>query len=301
MEEISLRAYGKINLGIDIIGKRADGYHEVEMIMQTVSLYDTIRLVKTYSNKIRVFTDNIDVPENESNIAYKAAVLLMDEFKINTGVDIHIKKKIPMAAGMGGGSADAAATLRGLNFLFELNLTNDELEKRALKLGADVPFLIEGGSVFATGIGERLERLKPKLDCVFLIVRPNIIVETGSIYKEFDKLEADLKRPNIKKIRELILDGASYLEVTGLMGNVLEYVTTRKHKEIEEIKRTLIKLGARFSLMTGSGAAIFGIFENEKIAGVAKEKIRKELNIDLPVVEIARGILADEIREEGYV
>lgn len=274
-EQLELKAYGKINLGLDVVRKREDGYHEVRMIMQTVNLYDKITMERTAEAGIRTETNLPYVPDDEGNLAYRAAKLLMDEFKLPGGVRIQIRKFIPVAAGMAGGSTDAAAVLVGMNRMFGLKLTKRELMKRGVKLGADVPYCIMRGTALSEGIGEILTELPPAPQCHLILAKPQVSVSTKAVY---GKLRANELKPEehpdidgmVAAIREGDLDG-----VVSRLGNVLETVTVPDHPEIGEIKRILTENGANGALMSGSGPTVFGIFRDREAAERACEALRK--------------------------
>lgn len=271
-ESMIRRAYGKINLGLDVVRRRADGYHEVRMIMQTVSIYDRVELEKTERAGIEL-KSNLDwLPVDEGNIAYRAADMIRKEFHIRQGIRLRLEKHIPAAAGMAGGSADAAAVLQGMNELFSLGLSEQELRACGVKLGADVPYCIMGGTALAEGIGERLTRLPALPACQLLIATPQVRVSTKLVY---EKLRADELRqhPDIDGMAEAIRRG----ELSGVisrLGNVLETVTASEYPIIEEIKALMRECGACGALMSGSGPTVFGIFENRETARRAAEAIK---------------------------
>lgn len=275
MEEIALQAYAKINLGLDVLRKREDGYHEVKMIMQSISLSDTLRLQKLSDDMIRLQGDreaaDADVPLDETNLVYKAIRLLKEEFQIKAGIEATLSKRIPVAAGMAGGSTDAAAAFKGMNQLFELGLSEQELCERAVKLGADIPYCIMGGTALSEGIGEKLTPLPKLPDCWILIAKPPINVSTGFVYGNL-KVQELPSHPDIdgmvQAIKEKSLPG-----VIERVGNVLETVTIPAYPIITEIKELMMKHGAETSLMSGSGPTVFGIFLNEKSAALAGEVI----------------------------
>ena len=222
MKEISVKALAKINLGLDVVRRREDGYHEVKMVMQTIHLFDRLEMKKT-AGGITMTTNLSFLPTNENNLVYKAAKLLMNEFQIRDGIDVKLHKYIPVAAGMAGGSTDAAAVLYGMNRMFELGLSKEELMQRGVKIGADVPYCIMRGTVLAEGIGEKLTQLPPMIKCPVLIAKPSISVSTKFVYQNL-KLDEQTNHPDIdalmKDIREKDFDG-----VCAHMGNVLESVT----------------------------------------------------------------------------
>ncbi len=269
-----LRAYGKINLGLDVLRKREDGYHDVRMIMQTVGLYDQVDLFFRREPGIEIETNLSYLPVNENNLMYKAADLLMEEFQVKNGVFIRLRKLIPVAAGMGGGSSDAAAVLVGLNKMFHLGLSMEELMERGVKLGADVPYCIMRGTALSEGIGEKLTPLPPMPQCQVLLAKPAVSVSTKFVY---ENLHAnDLKpeqHPDIDGLIEAIGRG-DLLGVSGRLGNVLELVTARKYPAIEEIKGVMREYGALGAMMSGSGPTVFGLFSNPKAAATAYEDLR---------------------------
>lgn len=272
---LELKAYGKINLGLDVVRKREDGYHEVRMIMQTVNLYDKITMEKNGEGEIRTETNLPYVPDGEGNLAYRAAKLLADEFGITDGVTIKIKKCIPVAAGMAGGSTDAAAVLVGMNRLFSLGLSKKELMKRGVKLGADVPYCIMRGTALSEGIGEILTELPPAPQCHILLAKPQVSVSTKAVYGKLraNELTPD-QHPDIDGMAEAIkssdLDG-----VIARLGNVLETVTIPDHPEIGTIKQIMMEHGADGALMSGSGPTVFGIFKDEEAAKNACEALKQ--------------------------
>ena len=285
MDRVEERAYGKINLSLDVLGRRENGYHDVSMVMQTVDLYDVISLNKLESDSEIRLTANVNtLPLDETNIVYKAVKLIKEEYGINTGVSVHIEKHLPIAAGMGGGSSDGAAALRGMNRLFELGLSEEKLEELGVRLGADVPFLIKGGIALAEGIGEKLTTLPDFPDCVLVIAKPDLGVSTKEVYEAFDSLK-EVNHPDIVKLVKS-LGNTNLKEIVKLLGNVLEEVTVKKHEIIEIVKKLLIDNGAVFSMMTGSGPTVFGIFENEEQAEKARNNLRKQEGLEL--VEIAK-------------
>lgn len=272
-DALELKALAKINLGLDVLGRRENGYHDVRMVMQTIYLYDNIVIRKTEEPGIQLETNLFFLPVNEGNIAYKAAKMLMDEFQIQGGVHITLDKHIPVAAGLAGGSSNAAAVLVGMNRLFSLGLSEQELMERGVKIGADVPYCIMRGTVLAEGIGEVLTPLDPLPKCYVLIAKPSISVSTKMVYEKLDAqvieehpdidgLIAGLKSQNIRK-------------VAASMGNVLERVTVEEYPIIERIKDEMKKEGALNAMMSGSGPTVFGIFEDRQTAKRAQQKIKK--------------------------
>lgn len=289
MDRVYEKAYGKINLSLDVLGRRANGYHDVSMVMQTVDLYDVITLTKLSDRDGIILTTDVDnIPLDEGNIVYKAIKLIKEEYGIDIGVSADIKKRLPVAAGMGGGSADAAAALRGMNTLFELGLKSEKLEELGVRLGADVPFLIKGGIALAEGIGEKLTTLPVFPECSLVIVKPDISVSTKEVYEALDSL-TEVVHPDIKKLTDSL--GKEDLRyIVKLLGNVLEDVTIKKHGIIDEIKRLLVENGAVFSMMTGSGPTVFGIFEDEEKAVMAGEKLSEIGGFELVEVTRCQGL-----------
>ncbi|WP_099191695.1 4-(cytidine 5'-diphospho)-2-C-methyl-D-erythritol kinase [Tepidibacter mesophilus] len=272
MKSLNLKCRAKINLSIDVLGKREDDYHLVEMIMQTIDLYDNVN-IEEIDRGIYIDCDNEYVPTDSSNIAYKAADLIKKEFNIDKGVKIVINKNIPVAAGLAGGSTNAAAVLVGLNKLWDLKLTQNQLMEIGLRLGADVPFCILGGTAIAKGIGEKLTRIKGLRNVKILICKPDILVSTKWVYQNLDMNNVS-RRPNTDNIVNT-LEENDVQALADSMVNVLESVTENKYIEIKEIKRTMIKYKALESMMSGSGPTVFGIFDNLDYAQNAKEELQK--------------------------
>lgn len=272
MDRLELKALGKINLGLDVLGRRENGYHDVRMVMQTVYLYDRIIMKKSKTPGIRLETNLYYLPVNENNLAYQAAQMLMDEFHIEEGVSIQLDKHIPVAAGMAGGSSNAAAVLFGMNRMFSLGLSQKELMERGVKLGADVPYCIMRGTVLAEGIGEILTPLSPMPKCYVLIAKPAISVSTKMVYEKLDSHEIE-DHPDIDGILAGLKAG-DLKKVAGSMGNVLERVTVDAYPVIDQIKKMMIKEGALNAMMSGSGPTVFGIFEEKATARKAADAIR---------------------------
>lgn len=272
-DKMFLKAYGKINLALDVLRKREDGYHDVRMVMQTVGIYDGIEIEKTDTGEIEIETNIFFLPTNENNIVYKAVKMLFDEFHINSGVRIYLKKFIPVAAGMAGGSSDAASVLFGINKMFQLGLSMRELMERGVKLGADVPYCLMRGTALSEGIGEKLQRLPDMIQCSVLIAKPPISVSTKFVYENL-KLDEVENHPDIDGMIKAIstgnLDG-----VASKLGNVLENVTVKEYPQIQDIKNAMIEQNAINSLMSGSGPTVFGLFKTEKEAYEAKEAIKQ--------------------------
>ena len=239
---IVLKSYGKINLGLDVLRRREDGYHEVRMIMQTVGLYDLLTMKKIKDDKIQMTCNLTFLPTDERNLVYKAVKLMKDKYHIKDGVEINLNKRIPVAAGMAGGSSNCAAALKGMNQLFDLGLSIDELCEIGVTLGADVPYCIWGGTALSEGIGEKLSRVDAMPECYILIAKPGISVSTAFVYHRLE--------------------------------NVLETVTIKEYPIIEEVKKHLMDQGAMGALMSGSGPTIFAIFQDKKTADNALKSLR---------------------------
>lgn len=272
MERMQKKAYAKINPVLDVLRRREDGYHELRMIMQTVNIYDTLELVKCESG-IRLTCDTGLLPCDDGNIVYRAARLMQETFSLKEGIEIHLTKKIPMAAGMAGGSADAAATLHGMNELFDLKLTTEKLCELGVKLGADVPYCIMGGTMLAEGIGEKLTALPPMPECRLVVAKPDFDVSTKYVY---ENLHANLLKEHPDVDGMIAAIRANDLEaVATCMENVLETVTVRKYPQISELKNLMCNMGALNALMSGSGPSVFGLFTDEKAAEDCATEIRK--------------------------
>ena len=274
MDKIKLKALGKINLGLDVLGRRPNGYHDVRMVMQTVYLYDQILLEKTDKEGISLETNLFYLPVNENNLAYRAAKMLIDEFAIKEGVHISLEKHIPVAAGMAGGSSNAAAVLYGMNRLFQLGLTDQELMDRGVQLGADVQYCIMRGTVLAEGIGEKLTPLPAMPKCHVLLAKPPISVSTQKVYEKLDAQKVT-KHPDIDGIL-LGLQTGDLKKITSSMGNVLENVTITEYPQIESIKDVMKEEGALNAMMSGSGPTVFGIYDDKMLARRAAARIREE-------------------------
>ena len=272
-DTVELKALAKINLGLDVLGRRQNGYHDVRMVMQTIYLYDNVTLYKTEEPGIKLETNLFYLPIDENNIAYKAAKMLMDEFDIQEGVRIVLDKHIPVAAGMAGGSSNAAAVLVGMNRLFALGLNQEKLMERGVKLGADVPYCIMRGTVLAEGIGEILTPLPPLPKCYVLIAKPNISVSTQMVYEKLDAQVIE-QHPDIDGLLEG-LEQQDIRKIASSMGNVLELVTIGEYPIIEKIKQAMKDAGALNAMMSGSGPTVFGIFDDRKVAKEAQEKLKQ--------------------------
>ncbi len=269
MDSTWINAPAKINIGLDVIRRREDGYHEVKMIMQSIRLFDRLTLTKSSTPGIHLKTNLRFLPVNEDNLVHQSARLLMEEFNISGGLDIQLDKRIPVAAGMAGGSTDAASCMLAINQLYDLGLSKRQLMKRGLRLGADIPYCILKGTALAEGIGEKLSTIPQTPDCYILIAKPGIHVSTKYIYShlvldentyhpDIDSMIAAMKKRNLK-------------ELCDNMGNILEAVTIPAYPEIATIKKCMMESGAIGSLMSGSGPSVFGIFDDPDKAKAAKE------------------------------
>ena len=273
MESITQKGYAKINLGLDVLRRREDGYHELRMIMQTVDIYDELLIEKTDENGMVTLTANCEgLPLDENNLIVKAARIMMDTYHLSGGLRIHLTKQIPMAAGMAGGSADAAATFLGINRLFGLNLTKEELEKHGVRVGADVPYCILGGTCLAEGIGEILTPIRQLPDVPVVIVKPDFDVSTGYVY---GNLHADTLKnhPDIDS-QIAAIESGDLKRMADMMGNVLQNVTIAGYPQIDTIKEHMIRMGAYGSMMSGSGPSVFGLYETDQVAKEAASKLR---------------------------
>ena len=270
--DISLKALAKINLGLDVVRRREDGYHEVRMIMQTIQRYDRLDIKRTQEPGIQIQTNLSFLPVNENNLIYKAAKLLMDEFSITDGVSVKLDKRIPVAAGMAGGSTDAAAMLIGVNRLFSLGLTKRQLMERGVQIGADVPYCIMRGTALAEGIGEALSPLPPMVKCPVLIAKPSISVSTKFVYQNL-KLDDTTIHPDIDRLIDDI-KAKNLHDIAAHMGNVLETVTIPNYPVIDEIKKHMLSNGAVGAMMSGNGPTVFGLFDDEDTAKKAYKAMR---------------------------
>ena len=280
-----LRAFAKINLGLDILRKREDGYHEVRMIMQTIQMYDVLEMKKVKKPGISLSVNYPYIPSDERNLVYKAAKLLMDEFQVKEGVDIRLEKFIPVAAGMAGGSSDAAAAMVGINHLFKLGLSEKDLMDRAVNIGADVPYCIMRGTALAEGIGEKLTRIAQVPDCYVLIGKPGIGVSTKTAYEslQLDKIQS---HPDIDgMIRDI--ENGNLLAMTDKMGNVFESGIIGKYPVIGEIKDLMEANGALKAMMSGSGPTVFGIFDDREKMEAAAAVLRQS--------NLAKTVFATEV------
>lgn len=275
MNSIKLKSRAKINLSIDVLGVREDGYHLVEMIMQTIDLYDLIEIKEIIDNKILIKSNSDEIPLDSNNIVYKTANLIKETFNIDKGIEIYIEKNIPVAAGMAGGSSNAASILVGLNNLWNLNLSDEQLEKIGLKIGADVPFCIKGGTVLSQGIGEELTDIKGlDEDVSVLVCKPNLFVSTKEIYELIDSREIKL-RPNNNLLIDCLKNNKIEILAKNML-NVLEEVTVEKYPIIRKIEKIMMDNKALGAMMSGSGPTVFGLYKNKEDALKCKTILEKE-------------------------
>lgn len=273
MNKIYQKAYAKVNIGLDVLRRRTDGYHEVRMIMQTVDIFDELIIEKREQAGIELQTDNSKLPLDGNNLVCKAAELLFRERNITEGVKITLTKRIPIAAGMAGGSSDAAAAMRGLNELFEMGYSISQLQQLGVTLGADIPYCIAGGTMLSEGIGEILTPLPAPPACHLVVAKPDIDVSTGFVYGNLHADSLDY-HPDIDGMIEALKNG-SMKGIADRLGNVLETVTVKEYPVIDRIKETLRAEGAENALMSGSGPTVFGIFGQKETAEAAAAEVRR--------------------------
>ncbi|MCD7904139.1 MAG: 4-(cytidine 5'-diphospho)-2-C-methyl-D-erythritol kinase [Clostridiales bacterium] len=277
MEEIFVKAYAKINTVLDIKGTYPNGYHILDMIMLSIDLCDELRLYKTEDEDIELYINGASLAADNSNLVYRAIDVMRKRFNIKQGVGAELKKKIPMAAGLAGGSADCAAALKGMVKLFDINIEEKELFEIGKSLGADVPFCLFGRPARARGIGEILTPVPDFPPCTLLLAKPPVGVPTPEAFRKFDRLK-NVQHPDTEKAVEYMkkedLEG-----VCGAMGNVLEGVTIKKHPIVGEIKEEMLRLGAVGALMSGSGSSVFGVFKTEEAAEAAYPFIKEKFGL----------------------
>ncbi len=277
MDKILINAYAKINITLDVLKRRPDGYHELEMIMQSIDVFDSVEVKKNDTGEIRVFSDSSKVPEDRTNIAYKAAEKMLDFCGIKNGVDIYIKKRIPVAAGLAGGSADGAAVIKAIRDLFVPDEDIEKFSSLAGSIGKDLPFCLKNGTAFAYGLGDELTYIKPMPESFIVLAKPDIDVPTAMVYKALD-LKKAVKRPDTKAVLEAYEKGDMDTVLKNTV-NVLETVTAVKYPVIEEIKNYLVSKGALASAMSGSGPSVYGIFESKEKADKAAEAVKEKFGI----------------------
>lgn len=271
--KMKIKAYAKINIALDVVGKRDDGYHLLRMIMQTIDLYDIIEIEKINSG-IKLKCNKHYVPTDERNLAHKAAKLFMETYSIKDGVDINLIKNIPVSAGLAGGSTNAAGVLKLMNKLFDVNADDEELRVLGLKLGADVPYCISGGTALCEGIGEKITQLKPFKDKILVLIKPPFGVSTKEVYKNFD-LSKVIFHPKIEELIQGMENDDIYF-VANNMKNLLENVTLKKHKIISSIKEEIKLNNAIGTMMSGSGPTVFAFFEDMLKAQNCYENMKKK-------------------------
>lgn len=277
MNQVILKSRAKINLTLDVLGKREDGYHNIKMIMQTVNLYDTIYIKKIRAEGIKLFTNLKWLPTDDKNLAYKAADLIKKRYNITGGVLIEIKKRIPIAAGLAGGSSNAAAVLVGMKTLFNIKSSTKELMSIGKEIGADVPYCIMRGTALAEGIGDILTRLPKCPDFYVVLAKPPISVSTQSIYKSLDN-EIIKQRPNTQVVIDAIKSGDK-IKIANNLYNVMEIVTAKKYPIIKEFKNFLMQKGALGVVMSGSGPTVFGLFNDKELARKAYYRLKVDKNV----------------------
>lgn len=271
---IHMRSYAKINLALDVLGRRKNGYHDVRMIMQSFNLSDSLTMERTTQKGITLTTSLPDLPSDENNLVVKAVSLIKEAYHIKDGLKIYLEKNIPVAAGLAGGSSNGAAALKGMNELFQLGLSLEELMKLGIGLGADIPYCLLGGTALSEGIGEKLTPLPDLPETLILVVKPAVRVSTRYVYEHLD-LTALENRPDIDQMIAAIKEQDLY-KVSGLMGNVLESVTIKDHPVIEKIKKDILWKGALGALMSGSGPTVFGLFNDSKKIAAAESCLKQK-------------------------
>ena len=276
MNEISGKAYGKLNLSLDVTGRRADGYHLVRMVMQTVDIYDTVTIRKTDRREVEVQTDSGKIPSGKGNLVWQAAEVMRRRYGIADGLCIQLEKRVPIAAGMAGGSADAAAAFRLLRDAYVPEVTDEQLRQLALPLGADIPYCITGGTQLCEGIGEVLTALPAAPSCTLILIKPDIDVSTGWVYHEYDRIpEAQVRHPDVDAQAQAIRRG-DLGGVCRCLGNVLEQKTGEVYPIIGELERYCLQRGARGACMTGSGPTVFAIYDDAAAADRTCAELQEE-------------------------
>ena len=286
---LTIRAHAKINLTLDVLYKRTDGFHQVEMIMQAIELADILKLEEKAKGDISITSNIAHLPCDHRNLAYQAALLLKETCRVKQGVHILLEKNIPMSAGLAGGSTDAAGVLMGLNRLWDLGLSVTELEKLGAKLGSDVPFCLRGGTMLATGRGEILRPLAPMPPCYIVLAKPRIGVSTAWVYGKY-RSDVIAKHPDTKGA-ELALAQGDFPGVITRLSNVLESVTIPEYPQIRTLKERMIELGAMASLMSGSGPTVFGVVKEQDEAEYIGNKLRSQSDAE---IIITKTITANE-------
>ena len=288
MDEYKIKAYGKINLGLDVTGIRSDGYHEVRMIMQTVGLYDDLIISRRQDDLITMKSNLQYLPVDDNNLCIKAARLMIREFALAQGYHIHLHKRIPVAAGMAGGSTDAAAVMKAINKMEHLNVSLLQLMHLGLELGADVPYCLMQGTALAEGIGEKLTPLPAMMKIPVVLAKPQFSVSTSQVYHDLDELE-ELHHPDMDALL-FDLRARDLKSLSAHMGNVLEEVTIPKHSYIGKLKQMMIKYGASGAMMSGSGPTVFGLFESMEDAKKCADKLKSKENMQKVYVTKIKNI-----------
>ena len=273
MEQITRKAYAKINLVLDVTGRLPNGYHEVSMVMQNVGIHDTLTFTKRGDEQIVLTTSDGQLPLGEDNLIYKAVLLLRELTGNKDGVTIHLEKRIPVAAGMAGGSTDAAATLLGVNELLGLGFQKKQLQKESVRIGADVPYCVLGKTAHARGIGEKLTEIASPPQAYLVVAKPDINVSTPVVYRALDSLPS-YPHPDVEGMIQA-LEQKDLNALCEKLGNVLELVTAKEYPVIGQIEDVLLKEGAKVALMSGSGPSVFGIFDTERQAQTACKALEK--------------------------
>ena len=284
---MKVKAFAKINLCLDVLRRKEDGYHEVEMVMTNVDIADVLEIKELEEKKILLKSDNKDLAMDETNLIYKAIVLLQKEAGKDFGIELSLEKNIPMEAGMAGGSADAAATLKAVNELFKLNISKDRLMELGASLGADIPFCIMGGTALASGIGEKLKSLKPLPKMKILIAKPNTGLSTKKVYESLDIENLNKSGFKHRDVKEMVSVIESYKdektkikEIADSLNNILELPSIKLLPFIEDIKKTMMDNNCLGCLMSGSGTAVFGIFDSDEDMRSTKKILKEDDRIN---------------------
>lgn len=275
--KLECKAYAKVNIGLDVVRRLANGYHEVRMIMQTLSLHDTLFMERCGEEGIFLTTDSGELGDAQENLAYRACKLMFDEYQLSGGIRMHLVKRIPIAAGMAGGSADAAAAFRGMNALYGLELSREQLREQGVKLGADIPYCIMGGTYLSEGIGEILTPAPKMPKCYILVAKPHVSVSTKWVYENLHANELE-HHPDIDAMLAA-MEAGDLQRLAGKMENVLETVTVRRYPVIRQIAERMEALGAVKAMMSGSGPTVFGLFESEEACHGAYVSMQEDVEI----------------------
>ncbi|MBU5477499.1 4-(cytidine 5'-diphospho)-2-C-methyl-D-erythritol kinase [Eubacterium sp. MSJ-21] len=279
MKTLTRNAYAKVNLALDVLRRREDGYHDVCMIMQNLSLYDTLTFTMEEADTLAITLscDKEFVPCDERNLIYKAIVLMGETYHLTGHIHVELVKRIPVEAGMAGGSTDCAAAFHAMRELYGLDVSDQELMKLGVKLGADVPYCIMAKTALSEGIGEVLTEVAPLPDCYVVVAKPTISVSTKMVYENLHANELQ-HHPDVAGMIEALKQG-DLSGVASRMENVLETVTTKLYPQIEEIKQSMKESGAENAIMSGSGPTVFGLYREKAIAEQAAEKIRQQYGL----------------------